>query len=368
MTSRSPAFLGYPMQTVGEKVGVQYTGNLSVNITSHKNPWLDPTISVDYCSLFTNNILIHSGWLPVNCSEKFTTSSFICETNHIKQLSQDERQRNLYRVLDVCNPTMVKIKKYCVALTHLRRTKYYKMSIAFEDDVSLIEHYISSWTLYHINKQTRRSRSIHVLFHNTGARIGCLKTGSLFNNEQKKWFISDPECKIESVQNSFQLIMMSSQMIGNKQLCRHWEFQCTDGTCIHARYICDLYADCLDSSDEKHLTCGEMYNLTTTCIGHGLSITMCHCPYYFIRCMSGECIHISRVCDSTADCNDNSDELICIAVMLRTRTEQQQITTLSDMCPNRWSLCNIYSNECFPNHMICVFIRSREGASVSFNV
>ena len=249
---------------------------------------------------------------------------------------------------------------YCIAITPLILGTFNYNMIVELDDISFIERYASSWTLAHINGQTNESYSIHI-FYKYGSHVRCLSSYSLFNRELKRW--ENKECPMDAVQNTYQLLHHHPRITDARPTCTYWEYQCTDGTCIHKWYMCDKHPDCLDSSDETNQICEEMNNITAACIRYGLeSIAVCHCPQFFVRCMSGECIDSSRVCDGVANCKDNSDELLCMHSIYQKLTPRRQITTISDKCPNRWSLCNIFSNECFPNHMICVFIRSKEGA------
>ena len=38
--------------------------------------------------------------------------------------------------------------------------------------------------------------------------------------------------------------------------CGSGEWECNDGQCINADYLCDEYRDCRDESDESNSRCG----------------------------------------------------------------------------------------------------------------
>ena len=112
--------------------------------------------------------------------------------------------------------------------------------------------------------------------------------------------------------------------------CDSSHFQCINKRCIHAYLQCDGSDDCGDNSDES-LGCNGIfpikswnyfhtdYDLTWNNQGskffsNYLSWDIANfflgtCPVNSFRCNNKRCIQISRVCDGTNDCQDNSDEL-----------------------------------------------------------
>ncbi|KAJ8319796.1 hypothetical protein KUTeg_001383 [Tegillarca granosa] len=76
--------------------------------------------------------------------------------------------------------------------------------------------------------------------------------------------------------------------------CGPDQFVCTNGHCLHKRWLCDSVDDCGDNSDENPFNCAFH-----TCD-----------PTYF-RCNNGRCIPARYRCDYEDDCRDNSDEANC---------------------------------------------------------
>ncbi|KAL3189934.1 hypothetical protein MRX96_020272 [Rhipicephalus microplus] len=83
------------------------------------------------------------------------------------------------------------------------------------------------------------------------------------------------------------------------------EFRCRDGGCVPKPRLCDGTADCADESDE--LCCGA-------------DRFACH--------SRDQCIDRSRVCDRRPDCADRSDELVCEAVSSAGRTATTTVVLL----------------------------------------
>ena len=97
--------------------------------------------------------------------------------------------------------------------------------------------------------------------------------------------------------------------------CTGVSFQCGSGACIPMSRRCDGTPDCPDQSDEKNC---DQNNATTspttlaTAAVQNLTLTS-GCGEHEFQCKSDvpACIHWSLRCDNAPDCRDQSDEENC---------------------------------------------------------
>ncbi|KAH8384977.1 hypothetical protein KR093_003920, partial [Drosophila rubida] len=90
-------------------------------------------------------------------------------------------------------------------------------------------------------------------------------------------------------------------------MCGVNEFQCRQSKeCIRIEFHCDKERDCSDGSDEEHC---EQRPTAANASGTALSSSGRRaCKPHLFDCHDGECVDMSRVCDSFEDCANGSDE------------------------------------------------------------
>ena len=307
-----------------------------------------------YCSYITTNLMLAYEWVPMNCTHIIERAGFICEHPLDDKLASKRKRylpRNLYR----CPNAMVLLDQLCISLTKKRTQENIQRRYAIPKHIlensNNLKKYLTAWTLRHINSQTSVHSNITIYY---GARMvngcRCLSSQSLFFRETMHWYAATCSCYDEHI--SYMLNIIPSRSTITIQ-CDQLEYQCKDGTCILNIYVCDSYSDCPDDSDEIH--CTHVCTMEFDC-GHACSPHSCSCSPFYFQCSSSGCLSMDRVCNGIPDCDDFSDETAC-----RYSTSYQGIEPITllyfNQCPNGWSFCNVFGNECFPNNKICVYER-----------
>lgn len=110
------------------------------------------------------------------------------------------------------------------------------------------------------------------------------------------------------------------------------EFRCISGECLSLSKRCNTIVDCADHSDELN------------CSHKDKSIT---CSYDQFKCVNNEkCIPQSRRCDMHPDCADSSDEKDCLDFNHTSKCHKNQHSCPEGLCIDATSLCDGF-NDCY---------------------
>lgn len=88
--------------------------------------------------------------------------------------------------------------------------------------------------------------------------------------------------------------------------CNEWMFKCRSEQCVPYWWKCDGVQDCSDGSDEE--SCGENHDVKNTTHVEPVEPSVIGCPANKFQCHNGDCIWAAWVCDKENDCVEGEDE------------------------------------------------------------
>jgi len=88
--------------------------------------------------------------------------------------------------------------------------------------------------------------------------------------------------------------------------CNEWMYKCRSEQCVPYWWKCDGVEDCSDGSDEEE--CGAGHELENTTSGRPVAPPVLGCPDNKFQCHNGDCIWAAWVCDKENDCVEGEDE------------------------------------------------------------
>jgi len=113
----------------------------------------------------------------------------------------------------------------------------------------------------------------------------------------------EKDCDAESGRNSTDLLPQPNFPRGE---CNEWMFKCKSEQCVPYWWKCDGVEDCSDGSDEDG--CGKDHEVANTTNPEPVSPPVLGCPANKFQCHNGDCIWAAWVCDQENDCVEGEDE------------------------------------------------------------
>ena len=261
-------------------------------------------------------------WVKIDCDQQFHNITIICE-----------RQRTNY------TPP---------SDNHVKHTLYANIKYTEKDNVTLIvvNNYCEVGWLY-VDDACYRIYPID--------EDQCVTLSETLNKHPWKYIIQH---FLHEVRNNLtNLFLCRSETTAESLLTVHGLYQCEDLTFIAEHHACDGEADCPDASDEmncsdvcaflvpqKNLSC---YTLCTSDI--------CICNRLYFQCRKGGCIPLSKFCDGIVDCQDMSDENLCLnesQISYQNVFHDNQSMSNAILCLNKSQM--LYQNASDKNHFSCV--------------
>eukprot|EP00092_Neocalanus_flemingeri_P022770 GFUD01024690.1.p1 GENE.GFUD01024690.1~~GFUD01024690.1.p1 ORF type:complete len:2176 (-),score=631.55 GFUD01024690.1:299-6826(-) len=116
-------------------------------------------------------------------------------------------------------------------------------------------------------------------------------------------FSDEENCDGEVGRNGTDLIPQPNFPTGD---CNEWMFKCKTEQCVPYWWKCDGVEDCSDGSDEDE--CGTGHTVENTTSGEPVAPPILGCPANKFQCHNGDCIWAAWVCDKENDCVEGEDE------------------------------------------------------------
>ena len=222
-------------------------------------------------------------WVKIYCDQQFHNITIICERN-----------RTIY------TPP---------SYYHVNHTIYAKITYTEKDNGTLgvVNDYCEEGWLYVNNTCYKISPSKEdqcVPLHKANVAL------KKYPWEKHPW-----NYIIHGVRNNLtNLFLCKSDTTVGSLVTVHGLHQCQDLTYIAEHHACDGEADCPDASDEMNCSdvCAFFVLQNNLSCYTACTSDICICNKLYFQCTKGGCIPLSKFCDGIVDCQDMSDEILCL--------------------------------------------------------
>ncbi|XP_046665505.1 sortilin-related receptor-like isoform X3 [Homalodisca vitripennis] len=138
--------------------------------------------------------------------------------------------------------------------------------------------------------------------------------------------------------------------------CESWQFQCDNHHCIFKTWQCDGDYDCGDNDTSDERNCPTTVRPPT--IPPRPQLPTNTCVDWMFRCNNKKCIPYWWKCDSVNDCGDNSDEIGCEPITVPTSYVTPAPPSQSGVCQSHQFRC--LNGDCIQDSWVCDNIKDCE--------
>ena len=223
-------------------------------------------------------------WVKIDCDQQFHNVSVICEshaTDYVPPYSEQVDQTIYASIkhIEKNNCTLVVVNNYCnEGWLHVGDNCYRIYPFAEDQCVTLNNTFISTLGM-------------------------------------PPWKYIIQHFSHVALNNHTNLFLCAGSVTAESLATIHGLYQCGDFTYIAEHHVCDGEADCPDASDEKNCidVCTFFVALLSNLSCYTLCTSdICTCSRLYFQCTTGGCISLSKFCDGITDCQDMSDEILCL--------------------------------------------------------
>ena len=251
---------------------------------------IDNHESVFLCGAVLRIPLDPAKWVMIPCADQIPSNYFLCE---MKQPQENLPEQYINkRATYSCIKKSTYISGSCF---NIRYSSVIAKHSPLTSDALL--NYLTAWSLGNYFRST-----ILVAFNNGSKEY--LVSHDFPAQRLKMWHLVRSSTSLRVAQ-----ILVKRKPLKYKRACNfHQHLACPTSACILTSYICNGINDCGNGHDETD--CKHVCVNGTDC-QNNLTDVSNSCSKMHYKCLSGECVPLSDLCDWKSHCLDNSDERNC---------------------------------------------------------